>query len=144
MKKRNLKWLVAAEVCLLAILAGVVVWLSGKETQLQKPDPTQPPVTTTAPAPETTAAVTTQAATEATTLPVTEPATEATTVPEPVPEHYWLSFAGDCTLGTMYQLYDIASCFPSYVGEDYDYPFAAVQPWFATDDFTMVNLKGAV
>lgn len=120
MKKRNLKWLVAAEVCLLAILAGVVVWLSGKETQLQKPDPTQPPVTTTAPAPETTAAVTTQAATEATTLPVTEPATEATTVPEPVPEHYWLSFAGDCTLGTMYQLYDIASCFPSYVGEDYD------------------------
>ena len=142
MKKRNLKWLVAAEAVLLVMLLGVVFGLSGGRELLFAPDPTDPPVTTTVPVTETTAQVTTLPATEATTLPVTEPPTEATTLPEPEPEHYWLSFAGDCTLGTMYQVYSAASSFPGLVGEDYDYPFASVQEWFANDDFTMVNLEG--
>lgn len=141
MKNKKLKWLLAAEVCLLVILLGVVFGLSGGMELLFAPDPTEPPVTTV-PTTETTAEATSQATTEATTLPVTEPATEETTVPEPAPEHYWLSFAGDCTLGTIYDFYGISSCFPEYVGENYDYPFAAVQEWFANDDFTMVNLEG--
>ena len=142
MKKKNLKWLVAAEVILLIGLVGVVFWFSGGKALLSAQEPTDPPVTTTVPVTETTAEVTTQATTEATTLPVTEPATEETTVPEPVPEHYWLSFAGDCTLGTLYEFYGFASCFPGIVGDDYEYPFASVQEWFANDDFTMVNLEG--
>ena len=138
MKKKNLTWLLAAEILLLLILAGVVVWLTGRGALLQKPDPTDPPVTTTG----ATTAATTETTAETTTVPETEPATEATTVPEPVPEHYWLSFAGDCTLGTMYQYYAAASCFPGVVGDNYAYPFAGVQEWFASDDLTLVNLEG--
>ena len=144
MKKKNLKWLVAAEIFLLVLLVGVVVWLSlGGADLLQKPDPTDPPVTTTeATVPPTTTEIATETTAEVTTAPETEPATEETTLPEPVPEHYLLSFAGDCTLGTLYQFYGLASCFPGVVGDDYDYPFAAVREWFANDDFTMVNLEG--
>ncbi len=142
MKRKNLKWLVAAEVCLLAVLAVGVVWLHSKQETVAKPEPTEPSATTTAPATEAITEPTTEPTTEATTLPVTEPSTEETTVPEPVPEHYWLSFAGDCTLGTMYQVYSATSSFPGIVGEDYDYPFASVREWFANDDFTMVNLEG--
>lgn len=142
MKRKKLKWLVAVEVCLLVVLVGAVVWLTGSRDTLLKPDPTEPTVVTTAPTTAATTEATTEATPEPTTLPVTEPSTEETTVPEPVPEHYWLSFAGDCTLGTMYQVYSAASSFPGLVGEDYDYPFASVREWFANDDFTMVNLEG--
>ena len=142
MKKKNLKWLVAVEIGLLVCLAGAVVWLSTGPALLQKPEATEPTVITTAPTTE----ATTEAATAATTQPATEattaPATEETTVPEPVPEHYYLSFAGDCTLGTLYELYGVSSCFPGVVGDDYEYPFASVQEWFGSDDFTMVNLEG--
>ena len=142
MKRKKLKWLVAAEVCLLAVLVVAVVWLTGSRDTVAKPEPTEPTAMTTAPTTEATTEPTTEPTTEATTLPVTEPSTEETTVPEPVPEHYWLSFAGDCTLGTMYQVYSAASSFPGIVGENYDYPFASVREWFANDDFTMVNLEG--
>ena len=141
MKKKNLKWLVILEISLLAVLIAAAVLLTFNPALLKQPEATEPPLTTAAP---TTAPTTrpTAPSTEATTLPATEPATEETTVPAPVPEHYYLSFAGDCTLGTMYQLYGISSCFPGIVGENYDYPFASVQEWFANDDFTMVNLEG--
>lgn len=144
MKRKNLKWLVAVEVCFLAVLVAAVVWFTSNPEILKKPEATDPTVTTAAPTtePVQTTAPTTAATTEATTLPVTEPATEPTTLPEPVPEHFFLSFAGDCTLGTMYQFYGIQSCFPGIVGDNYEYPFAAVQEWFAHDDFTMVNLEG--
>ena len=140
MKKNTLKWLMAAEICLLVLLVGAIVWFAAGGFTLKKPDPTQPPATTAA----VTTAATTEAATEATAAPTTQPVTEPVTEPptEPVAQHYYLTFAGDCTLGTMYQVYSAASCFPSIVGEDYDYPFAAVQEWFANDDFTMVNLEG--
>lgn len=142
MKKKNLKWLVVLEVCLLALLVGAAGWLTLNPALLKQPEATEPPAITTAPTTQPTTAPTTAPATEATTLPATEPSTEETTVPEPVPEHYFLSFAGDCTLGTMYQLYGIPSCFPGIVGENYEYPFASVQEWFGSDDFTMVNLEG--
>lgn len=142
MKKKKIKWLLAVEACVLAGLIGAAVWLSSGPALLRQPEGTEPPVITTAPTTEAatdpTTAATTVAATEATTV----PATEETTVPEPVPEHFYLSFAGDCTLGTIYQLYGVQSCFPGIVGENYEYPFAAVQEWFGNDDFTMVNLEG--
>ena len=142
MKRKKITWLIILEVCLLAGLVAAAVWFTTNPDLLRQPEVTEPTVITTAPtteaATQATTAATTQPATEATTV----PATEETTVPEPVPEHYYLSFAGDCTLGTLYELYGVSSCFPGIVGENYEYPFAAVQEWFANDDFTMVNLEG--
>ena len=142
MKRKKLTWLIILEVCLLAGLVAAAVWFTTNPDLLRQPEVTEPTVITTAPtteaATQATTAATTQPATEATTV----PATEETTVPEPVPEHYYLSFAGDCTLGTLYELYGVSSCFPGIVGENYEYPFAAVQQWFGSDDFTMVNLEG--
>ena len=142
MKKKNLLWLVILEICLLAGLVAAAVWLTADPGLLRQPEATEPPETTAAPTTAATTEPTTAATTAATTEPTTVPATEETTVPVPVPEHYYLSFAGDCTLGTMYQLYGVQSCFPGIVGENYEYPFAAVQEWFGNDDFTMVNLEG--
>ena len=142
MKRKKLTWLIILEVCLLAGLVAAAVWFTTNPDLLRQPEVTEPTVITTAPtteaATQATTAATTQPATEATTV----PDTEETTVPEPVPEHYYLSFAGDCTLGTLYELYGVSSCFPGIVGENYEYPFAAVQEWFGSDDFTMVNLEG--
>ena len=142
MKRKNLTWLVILEICLLAGLVAAAVWFTANPDLLRQPEATEPMVTTASTTGATTEATTTAPATEATTEATTVPATEETTVPEPVPEHYYLSFAGDCTLGTLYQLYGVSSCFPGIVGENYEYPFAAVQEWFGTDDFTMVNLEG--
>jgi hypothetical protein len=129
MKKNKLTWLVAAEIGLLALLVAAIVLLAIKPEFLRKPEATEPTVITTAattePSTEATTQATTVPVTEATTEPVTESATEPST--EPVPQSYYLSFAGDCTLGTMYQLYGISSCFPGVVGDNYDYPFAAVK-----------------
>mgnify|MGYP007037159619 CR=1 FL=1 len=115
MKQKKLKWFIVVEICLLAVLIGAVIFLSSRRDDSLKADPTAPTDLTTAPATTVTTSPTTVPATETTaaptTLPVTEPATEETTVPEPVPEHYWLSFAGDCTLGTMYRVYSAASSF---------------------------------
>ena len=144
MKRKKFTILLTVEVCLLLALISVVLWLHlGKQALLQgettaATEITTVPATTQAP----TTAATTQPATEAPTEASTEPPTEATTEPEPVPEVFTLTFAGDCTLGTLYQYYNASGCFPSMVGENYEYPFASVQDWFATDDFTMVNMEG--
>lgn len=144
MKRKRLTGLLIGEVCLLLILVGAALWLTfGRQTmQAPEAETTAAAATTTAPpttqAPTTTVPVTEAPATEA----PTEPPTEATTEPEPVPEVFNLTFAGDCTLGTLYQYYGASTSFPNTVGEDYSYPFANVQDWFATDDFTMVNLEG--
>ena len=129
MKRKHWVMILAVEICvLLGILGLLARFRSGPALSL----PSEPPTETTqapATAPPTTAA----------------PTTEPTTVPpttEPEPEVFRLSFAGDCTLGTLYDLYEIPSCFPAVVGEDYGYPFRNVQDWFGTDDFTMVNLEG--
>lgn len=58
--------------------------------------------------------------------------------------HFLLSFAGDCTLGTEHGSWGKSGTFPEVVGEDYAYPFAGVQSLFAQDDFTFVNLEGAL
>lgn len=89
---------------------------------------------------------------ETTTVPVTTalPTTQSTTVPEtttePEPQEirYILSFAGDCTLGNFKNDYGSEYSFMGVVGDNYDYPFAKVQPWFSTDDFTLVNFEGTL
>ena len=70
-------------------------------------------------------------------------------MPPPVPAEktstiYTLSFAGDCTLGGMYEYNGAESSFVSVVGDNYDYPFEYSLPYFGNDDFTMVNLEGVL
>lgn len=111
------------------------------ETEAPTTVQTEPP---TEAAPETTEAPTAEPETEPATEVETEPETEPETVPEPQPQHYTLSFAGDCTLGSAPNNYGIMYSFIWTIGEDYDYPFANVREYFENDDFTIVNLEGVL
>ena len=63
---------------------------------------------------------------------------------EPQPTVYTLSFAGDCTFGTEHGQYGNAGTFVNLVGENYEYPLAKALAYFQEDDFTLVNLEGAL
>ena len=71
------------------------------------------------------------------------PTTPATPVPtpEPTPQFYTISMAGDCTLAANHENKGSPSAFENVVGDDYKYPFANVLQYFASDDFTFVNLE---
>ena len=81
---------------------------------------------------------------------VTVPPTQAETFPpetlpaetQPTEEHFLLTFAGDCTLGSNPANYYADYGFIKTVGDDYAYPFANVIDYFTNDEFTMVNLEG--
>lgn len=117
---------------LCALLAGLLIYAF-------QPGPARPtdPAETTAPSlpPETD--VPTDAPTEA----PTEVPTEAPTEPEPI--EYVLSFAGDCCMANL-KGWSESSFFLGTVGDDYAYPFASVQEYFATDDCTFINLECAL
>lgn len=150
-RKTQRNWLKAV-VCLLSLvllgMIGIAVLLSAQALPGQPTGPqlnTQEQtlgttVPTTAPATQPTTVP------EETTAPTTMPeeTTEPTTVPtEPEPEVFTLSFAGDCTLGN--QLNKSGEyTFIGTVGDNYAYPFADVQDYFATDDCTFVNLECAL
>ena len=84
--------------------------------------------------------------TEATPAPANTPLPTPAPSPEPTPmpeKNYTLSFAGDCTLGSLVEWQGShPGDFQSVVGEDYAYPFSGVASLFQSDDFTMVNLEG--
>ena len=84
-------------------------------------------------------------ATETTAVPETTKAEETEPVEtEAQPERFLLTFAGDCTLGSNPVNYYADFGFIKTVGEDYGYPFRNVIGYFEADDFTMVNLEGAL
>ena len=64
--------------------------------------------------------------------------------PTPDPERaYTLSFAGDCTIGSLIEWQGTQpGDFQSVVGTDYAYPLSGVKTIFSTDDLTVVNLEG--
>lgn len=72
-----------------------------------------------------------------------DPSKDTTTViePDPEPEVFTLTFAGDCTLGNRKGRTG-QHTFIGTVGDNYAYPFADVQQYFATDDCTFINLEG--
>lgn len=87
--------------------------------------------------------VPTTVATEPVVIATTEATEPPTTAPtEPPEEHFVLTFAGDCTLGTMPRHRDSINGFHKVMNGDYKYPFANVIEYFENDDFTMVNLEG--
>ncbi len=82
------------------------------------------------------------------TIPVfTQPETvPETTVPEtePQPEHFVLTFAGDCTMGSTLDKWNYGAGYIKTVGENYEYPFANVLEYFEKDDFTIINFEGVL
>ncbi len=80
--------------------------------------------------------------TDADTEPVTEALTEEEAASEP--KNSWLlSFAGDCTIGSLLEWQgSVAQDFQSVVGDDYAYPLSGVKSIFEADDLTSVNLEG--
>lgn len=123
-------------------LAGVLI-LKDAEPAHSVPTLQTQPSQTTVPTTQPTTAPTTAPTTVPTTVPeeTTEPTTAPTEPPEP--EVFTLSFAGDCTLGNHVDKTGPYS-FIGTVGDNYAYPFADVQEWFATDDCTFVNLECAL
>lgn len=118
---------------LIALLGVIFVWSNQENT----PDGTISTTASTLGTEETTVPSVTEPSTEATTV----PATEATTVPtEPQPQEFVLSFAGDCVMGNL-KGSTSNSTFMKVVGDNYEWPFAAVQDYFATDDCTFINLE---
>ena len=136
-------FLVILAVLLVAEIGLVFVLSRGVTIPEETAAPTLPSVTeaaepTSVPA-ET--AVPTQPPTE----PPTESPTEAPTEPpatEPKEKHYTLSFAGDCTLGSLKKNWNNPVHFVQTIGENYDYPFDKVRSYFEEDDFTIINLEG--
>ncbi len=56
-----------------------------------------------------------------------------------------LSFAGDCTIGSLLEWQgEIEEDFHSVVGDDYAYPFSGVKEIFEKDDLTTVNFEGTL
>lgn len=82
----------------------------------------------------------------ATTVPTqpTEPEPTQPTEPQPQPQHFTLTFAGDCTLGTEEGWWNDKWNFIFTVGQDYDYPFRNVAEFFRGDDCTFVNLESVL
>ena len=125
--------ILAAVFVVVLVVAAMLTFRPEEKQQLSQ---TTPPTTTTVPA--TTQAAPSQAATEAT-PPETEP-----TQPEPTAQKYVLTFVGDCTLGNSPLHEYTEGGFNNVVKENYDYPFQNVRAFFENDDFTMVNLEGAL
>ena len=57
-------------------------------------------------------------------------------------EAFLLTFAGDCTLGSLPGQLNAEVGFVRRVGTDYGYPFRNVSDYFTQDDATFINLEG--
>ena len=126
----------AGKIVVSLLLAGSLLCACGSTARAE-------PTASALPAAVTVSAVpAAETAAEPETAPVTEPETEPVTEPEA--ERFVLTFAGDCTLGCHPRNYYAPVGFVQTVGQDYSYPFRNVMEWFGTDDFTMVNLEGAL
>lgn len=138
---RRLRWLRVP--LLLALIAAVGLLISARlhaqtpAAQQKMPSPTEPP-----------AAVSAQPQTPDTPEPIVSAAvsSEPDTPDEIARKTEWLlSFAGDCTIGTLHEWQNSrASNNMLYVmGDDFSYPLRNAAEYFGADDFTMVNLEGA-
>lgn len=79
--------------------------------------------------------------------PEASPSPEPYPSPEPAEKTSWvLSFAGDCTIGTLSQWQGSQSSnnMLYVMGGDMSYPFRDVRQYFEDDDLSLVNLEGAL
>ncbi|MBO5322548.1 MAG: CapA family protein [Oscillospiraceae bacterium] len=131
---------------LAALLVGLLV-LSAYLPGLLKPDVNPQLSTRPTESIPTEPSVPTQPSTPTEPTEITEP-TESTEATEPTAkpegESFLISFAGDCTFATNHNATPSWDLFPNVVGDNYDYPFAGVKPYFDADDLTIVNLECAL
>ena len=129
-------------VLLLAAEIGMLVMFNGAEEEItmQATEAIVTEAVETLPAEVVTEPVETIPPTE-TAAPTLPPETEPP-VTEPKEKHYTLSFAGDCTFGSVKKNWNNGNHFIQTIGENYDYPFANVRQYFENDDFTIINLEG--
>jgi len=67
---------------------------------------------------------------------------ETTVPPTTVPtEDYILTFTGDFTPGCMPGQFENPKAYVGTVGDDYEFPFRYMRPYFEADDFTFLNLE---
>lgn len=125
MKLRKILWICIIVLC--CVLLGMAAFLHFGNTDPQAP--TEPSETLSATEPTETAP---------TEVPTEEPTEAPTEPPEPI--EYTLSFAGDCCLGNK-KGWSPNTYFMGTVGDNYEYPLANVQEYFANDDCTFVNLE---
>ena len=78
--------------------------------------------------------------------PTPTPTPMPTPTPTPAPQRgsWTISFAGDCTIGTLHEWQGARGRHNmlSVMDGDWSYPFSGIADVFAADDFTMVNLEG--
>ena len=79
---------------------------------------------------------------EETVLPTETAEPTEPTETEPGQTTYVLSFAGDCTFGSVSKNWNNGNHFIQTIGSNYDYPFDNVRKYFENDDFTIINLEG--
>ena len=139
------KILLTVLIVLLAVAVGAAVFLNkrGEET------PSKPTVPCETAPTEDAAALNTEPGTEpgetaapTETVPPTEPTETVPAETEPAEQRYTLTFAGDCTLGSIASNWNNGNHFVQTIGENYDYPFDNVRSIFENDDFTIINLEG--
>ena len=121
---------------LLAAGAALSAPVKGTEASLAEAPAPETPSPTPTPTPAPTPMPTPSPEPEA--MPTASPAAEKT--------EWILSFAGDCTIGTLHEWQGMqtADNMLYVVGEDYAYPLRNVREVFESDDFTLVNLEGAL
>lgn len=136
---RRKKLRLPALVLLAAAAAAVMLLRFGADGAApeEAPPPT-PSIQTPAPTPTPTSAPT------PTPTPVSEPTPAPT--PEPEKNEWVISFAGDCTVGTLHEWQGMKnrSNMLYVMGADMGYPFRNTSVYFENDDFTVVNLEGAL
>ena len=125
---------------LLAVEIGILIMLNTRDgdVSMEQTEPAETmaeEVLSTNPVESTQFPAETAAATE--TAAPTEPAET-----EPDRNRYVLSFAGDCTFGSVSKNWNNSNHFIQTIGENYDYPFQNVREYFENDDFTIINLEG--
>jgi poly-gamma-glutamate synthesis protein (capsule biosynthesis protein) len=97
-----------------------------------------------APAPEAAVTAAPESAPTPTPAPTPSPTPTPTAAPAAEKTEWVLSFAGDCTIGTLHEWQGLAAAHNMLyvVGENYGYPLENVRAYFEQDDFTLVNLEG--
>lgn len=142
MKQRNI---LIAVICLLVVILAAIVAAAVLLPRSALPEVTEPTGQTagetTSPSGETTAPEENSDPVETTVSTETTASTEAPTQPQEAT--YTLTFVGDCTLANRAGRTG-KETFIGTVGDNYSYPFADVQTYFANDDCTFINLENAL
>ena len=128
-------------IVLAVLLIGELAFLGFRALRGEEPhQPDLPPAAASSPTGETMEAFASSAPSEVSATEVSEAPTEAST--EPKESRYVLTFTGDCTFGSTAEKWSNGYGFVKTVGENYDWPFENLRPYFEADDFTIINLEG--